>query len=86
MVSAAALINHSGSSSTSEVGLNFPPYCTTVAHGSSRLVAPTGTKGRHWYRLVPPTRTNGLCFPPFRLLKKEYWSRFLASTGTNANL
>ena len=69
MVRAAALINHSSSPSTSEVGLNFPPHCPAAAHGSYRLVPPTGTKGGHWYRFLPKTGTNGLCFPPFRLLK-----------------
>ena len=37
----------------------------------SRLVAPTGTKGRHSSRLVPPTGTKG-----------GHWSRFVAPTGT----
>ena len=58
MVRATTLINHSGSSSTSEVGLNFPPHRSAVAHGLSRLVAPTGTKG--------------LCFSPFGMLKNTF--------------
>ena len=86
MVRATALINHFGSPSTSEVGLNFPPHRSTVAHGLSRFVAPTGTKGDHWfqllpstgtkgphwYRLMPPTGTKGLCFPPFGMLKNTF--------------
>ena len=86
MVRATALINHSGSSSTSEVGLNFPPHRSAVAHGLSRLVTPTGTKalqlyrlvlptgttGNHWYRLMPPIGTKGLYFPPFGMLKNTF--------------
>src|SRR4051812_18317645 len=64
-VRAAALINHSGSSSASEVGLNFPPHHSAVAHGSSRFVEPCATKW-YWYRFVPLTGTNGI-FRPFQL-------------------
>ena len=45
MECAAALIKHYGSSSASEVGLNFPPHRSVVEHGSFRFVEQTGTNG-----------------------------------------
>jgi len=51
----------------------------------SRLVAPTGTKGRHSSRLVPPTGTKGGHWSrlvPRTGTKGRHWSRWVPRTGT----
>ena len=86
MVRATALINHSDSSSTSEVVLNFPPHRSA---GSAQAVPVGSTNRSQRGSLVPVYATNRYqrsLFPALWDAEKHLWYRFVPPTGTNATL